>query len=343
MKKMGESIRVGFIGAGNHAVTVLYPAIQSFEQAKIVSVCDKNPRRAEYARSRFGAEHAYESYNEMMEKERLDALFCCGGPALHYQVICDLAGGGVPIFIEKPPAPTAGETKKIALLADRSHTPVMVAFMHRYAGIVTWAQKAMNTDQFGSLMMLSAKEGIWGTDIGNVVMDSGIHHIDLLRCLGGEVKWLSSAAVSDGEKRHGFAVTMQFESGAVGMLNINSLESLSTPSDVIEIYGSNGQWIKLENWCRAVWYRDPGILFAPADDPMDSSLTYEHSWTGAGVNRSIKLQGYVNEVGYFLGCVAEGKSPSPNLWDGYQAMRIVEAIYQSAKTSQRVYLEPCGS
>lgn|GEM_PF-2042001 len=332
-------IKIGFIGAGNHAAMVLYPAIQSFEQAKIVSVCDLDKERAEFVGSRFGAEGIYTDYCEMVEKEELDAIFCCGGPKLHYEAICDLVGKGKPIFVEKPPAPRADEVKKIALLAEQYNTHIMVAFMHRYANITAWAKKAMGTTEFGKLMMLSAKEGIWGTEINNVVMDSGIHHIDLLRYLGGDIKWLLAANSTDGRKRHGFAVTVCFQNGAVGTLNINSLESLSTPSDVIEIYGENGQWIKLDNWDKATWYRDSGKLWSPPDDPRNSSLIYEHSWTGASTNRSAKLQGYIDEVAHFLSCVANGNAPKPDLWDGFKAMQIVEAIYESARSGEKVYFE----
>ena len=332
-------IKIGFIGAGNHATSVLYPVIQSFEQARIVAVCDLNRKKAEFIGSRFGVDSIYTDYCKMVEKENLNAIFCCGGPKLHYEAICMLIGKGIPIFVEKPPAPTANDAKKIALLAKQHNTHVMVAFMHRFASITVWAKKAMSTPEFGKLLMLSAKEGIWGTDIGNVIMDSGIHHIDLLRYLGGDLKWLFAANSTDGKKRHGFAVTVCLKNNVVGTLNINSLESLSTPSDVIEIYGDNGQWIKLENWDKAVWYRDPANLWSPPDDPRNSSLIYEHSWTAAGTNRSVRIQGYINEVAHFLDCIVSGNAPTPDLWDGYKAMQIVEAIYKSAETGEKVYFE----
>lgn len=336
---MENEIRIVFIGAGNHAVWTLYPTLQYFPHVNLVAVCDLDGAKAESVAHKYGAPRSYTDYSRMLDTENPDAVFCCGGPSLHVAVIRQCIERKLPLFVEKPPAPSAAELKNLADDARNSSVPVMVAFMHRFAPVTTWAMRVMQNERFGKTMMAFAREGLWAMDGNNMVMDSGIHHLDLLRGLFGDVGWVQATKVSDGYKRHAVAVTMMFCNGVLGQVNLNSLESLTTPSDVIEIHGDQGGYVRLDNWTKATWVRDPGSLFHPPQDPMNSSLTYEHGWTAAGANRSTLVQGYVDEIGHFLSCLADDRKPVPNLDDGYRALQLVEAINHSTNTGQRVSID----
>jgi myo-inositol 2-dehydrogenase/D-chiro-inositol 1-dehydrogenase len=334
-----KDMRIAFIGAGNHARTVLYPSLTHVEGVDLIGMCDLDQAGIDFIKKRYKVDRTYTDYREMLSKEDIDAVFCCGGPALHYEAAKHIIKKGIPLFSEKPPAPTAEKTKEMAELADSCGACVMVAFMHRYADITLWAKKIINTPEFGQIRMLSAKEGIWGTKIENVTLDSGIHHLDLIGAFGGAAEWVYADRSTDGGKRHGYAIIIHFVNGITCSMNLNSLEALSTPSDVIEIYGDQGQWIKLENWAKASLIKETGIYGAPPDDPMKTSLVYQHSWTGASVNRSLKIQGYIGEVEHFIDCVRNNKKPVPGLWDAYRAMQLVEAINQSCATGEKVYIK----
>lgn len=333
-----SKIKVGCIGAGNHATWTLYPTLQYIPDVKIAAICDLDETRRTAAASRFGIQKIYEDFEKMITDEELDAVICCGGAKLHAMVTEKCIVAGIPLFSEKPPAPTAEETKRLAEFADKEKATVMVAFMHRFAIVSGWAKKAISTAQFGKMMMLYARQGVWATKAENVVLDCGIHHIDLLCELGGKVDWLIATKNSDGDRRHAFAVILHFENGVVGQMNLNSLESMSTPGDIIEIHGDKGNWLRIDNWTRVAWYKDTGVLFGAPEDPGESHLVYEHSWTAAGRNRSPVVQGYVGEFVHFFNCLRERIKPKPDLWDGYNAMQIVEAINKSVQTGEKVFI-----
>jgi myo-inositol 2-dehydrogenase / D-chiro-inositol 1-dehydrogenase len=334
-----KEMRVGFIGAGNHASWTLYPTLQYFPDVRLTCVCDLDARRAEQVGRGFGAGSFYTRYTEMLDREKIDALFCCGGPKLHAEVISEAITRRMPLFVEKPPAPTSAELRALAQAADEAGAPVQVAFMHRFAPVTAWARKAIASPKFGKAMTIFAREGLWGMDRDGLVMDSGIHHIDLMRSFCGDADWVQATRVSDGGTRHAVAVTMMFRNGMMGQLNLNSMESLTTPSDIVEIHGDKGGFIRMDNWDRVSWIRDPGPLFSPPEDPMDSTLSYAHGWTGAGANRSTIVQGYRDEMAHFFSCLEKGERPAPNLWDGYRAVQLVEAINRSATTGERVSVE----
>lgn len=333
------TFKIGFIGAGHHASWTLYPTLQYFPEVELACVCDLDGEKAKRVGRRFGAERFYTDYREMLDKEKLGAVFGCGGPVLHAKLISECIDRRIPLFVEKPPAPTAGELKALARRADKTDIPIMVAFMHRFAPVTVWAKKAMTTSGFGRTMMIYAREGLWGMALKDMALDSGIHHLDLMRYLCGEVQWVQATCCTDGDKRHGMAIAMWFKNGILGQLSLNSMESLSTPSDIVEIHGDRGQWLRLDNWSKGMWIRDPGVLFAPPEDPADSSLYYEQGWTAAGMNRATQMQGYVGEIACFLQGLKDGKKPEPNLWDAYRALQLVEAIAGSAKSGEKAFLE----
>jgi len=69
--------------------------------------------------------------------------------------------------------------------------------------------------------------------------------------------------------------------------------------------------------------------------------SYAHTWTPTwtGLGNSLSAFGYTGEVKHFaqrcLGNVHDG----PNLWDSYHALKIGEAIYDSAHGAGLVELE----
>ena len=334
-----HKLKVGFVGAGNHASWTLYPCFQYFDDVKLTCVCDLDVDKARKVGGSFGAERFYGDYREMLDCETLDAVFCCSKPPVHAVVIKETIDRGVPLFVEKPPASTAAEMKVLAAESDSRNAIVMVGFMHRFAPVTVWAKKVMADAQFGRTMMIYAREGIWGGSGEGMVRDSAIHHIDLLRYLCGDIKWVQATGCSDGDKRNAYAVSLMFTNGILGQMSLNTMEAFSYPNDAIEIHGDQGGYLRLDNWVKATWHRDSGNAWAIPDDHRASSLTYEHSWTAAGTNRSTKVQGYVDELAHFFECLKSGKKPTPNHWDGYRALQMVEAIIESSNTGHRVVIK----
>lgn len=325
-----KNLKVVFIGAGHHATWTLYPTFQFFPDVRIVANCDLDLAKAKEQAGRFGIANSYTDYCEMIEREKPDVVFCCGGPALHEKVIEECIQRKLPLFTEKPPATSAAKVKELAAKADAAGVPIMVGFMHRFALTTRWARMAMTGAGFGNVTMVYGREGIWATSAKTLVMDSGIHHIDLLQSLAGPVKALTALKVARAADRNAYAVNLEFESGALGSLNLNSLESLSTPSDVVEIHGDGGQWVRIDNWQRATLYKDPQFFQGPPLDLSNSSLVYEHPWTGSNINTNTRLKGYFGEMEHFFQSLEKQEKPRPDLWDGYRAMRVVEMINQSA-------------
>jgi NADH/NAD ratio-sensing transcriptional regulator Rex len=95
-----KKLRVGVIGCGRISVRHLLP-LTSIEDVELVACCDIKQDRADEASKTYGIK-AYYSYEEMIEKENLDAVHLCLPHYLHSKVAIYAFEHGVNVLTEKP-------------------------------------------------------------------------------------------------------------------------------------------------------------------------------------------------------------------------------------------------
>jgi len=133
MQKVKEAARIAFVGAGSHASESLYPNIPMIPEFDLVAVCDLIEERARLRAKKYGAPHYFSKVEVMLNKVRLDGVCICGPPQMHYEVGLKVLERGIPVWVEKPPAPDLAKTKELAELAKKRNTFGMVGFMKRFA------------------------------------------------------------------------------------------------------------------------------------------------------------------------------------------------------------------
>ena len=95
-----ERLRVGFIGAGGIAQRHL-DVLRQMPDVEIVAVADPDFNRAAAVADKLGAQ-AYNSYSDIIARERLDCAFVCVPPFAHGAIEAALIAAGLPFFVEKP-------------------------------------------------------------------------------------------------------------------------------------------------------------------------------------------------------------------------------------------------
>ena len=81
-----KKLRIGVIGCGRISV-MHFESVLQLEEAELIACCDIKPERAEESAQRYSIK-AYTDYNEMLEKEDLDAVHICLPHYLHTKVAC---------------------------------------------------------------------------------------------------------------------------------------------------------------------------------------------------------------------------------------------------------------
>jgi predicted dehydrogenase len=151
--------------------------------------------------------------------------------------------------------------------------------------------------------------------------DFAVHHLDLARWLGGEVR--AASAYHDVRwSASAFAVALQFESGAVGNLQLSSQRVWWRNYDRIEITGQ-GEYIVLDG----LWaYRH----YTAADNTFSENYSDE---------RSTELGGDGAALTEFVASIRDGRPPVSSIQDAVSTMCLYQAIYDAYRAGHQGPLE----
>lgn len=311
-----ERVRAGFIGCGRHATKMLYPGLH-MTGLELAAVCDLNEARARRNARWFGAERAYTDHRQMLDRERLDAVLICAGPAVHAALTRDVADRGLPVFVEKPPALSLAAAEHLRDYCQERGTPVMVGMMKRYAPIYQKLRQVMDTPAFGEASAVQARMAVgWKNGSGfALLLDMGIHMIDLLRFLMGDIAHLSYEKVERDSAHISYAVVLRFVSGAVGTLYLSDQHHWMRANERIEVTG-HSQFVVADNLVHLAHYLPDGQIHAW--EPGFSIPNDE--------NNGLALSGYTGELRAFAEAVRSGEPAQPDLHAACAALRVIKDI-----------------
>lgn len=202
MKQLG----VGVIGAGTlgkrHAENIRY----AIPEARLVAVADADSRRAAEVANELGAEHSYDSAEDLVAQRDVEAVVIASPSKFHASATVTAAAAGKHIFCEKPSALTLEEADAAQRAAAKAGVMLQIGFMRRYDPAYSQAKKRIEAGEIGEPVIFKSvgrdrqppplsyfKSGINGT----LFSDAAIHDFDLAR-------WLMLDEVSE---VHAFAGT----------------------------------------------------------------------------------------------------------------------------------------
>jgi myo-inositol 2-dehydrogenase / D-chiro-inositol 1-dehydrogenase len=325
-----EPLRVGFIGAGSFSTWAIYPALH-LAPIDLRAVCDLDPAKAESAARRFGAPRWYADHLEMWAKEDLEAVILWMKPRERQALALAALEAGYHVLVPKPPAPSLDDSLALAEASTRTGKSLMVHFHRRFSLGVQKAREIMTRPSFGRVTQVSCsfcsgrydevrRVGYDGP-VHAFLLDFGVHHIDLLRALGGEVE---QAAVFHEERDGGasFAVAVQFAGGAVGTLQLTSQRVWWRNYDRLEITGQ-GEYVVLDG----IW----GFRHYTAGDNT--------FWENYSDERSTELGGDAAALTEFVSAIRAGRPPVTDIHDAVKTMRIYQALWDAFEAGRTGMLD----
>ena len=235
----GAPVRVGIAGYGvvgkrRHHFMNLHG------QIRVVAVCDQTLAGAGGLGR--GVRH-YPHYLEMLEAEQLDALFVCISNDMAAEVTMAGLARGLHVFCEKPPGRDVADIE--AVIAEHGKHPGLVlkyGFNHRYHTSVRDALALIRSGELGDVLNLKGVYGKsqivtfgrgsdWRTSRalagGGILLDQGIHMVDLLRLFAGDFSQVHSFVSNDfwghDVEDNAYAM-MRTPSGVVAMLHSSATQ-----------------------------------------------------------------------------------------------------------------------
>jgi UDP-N-acetyl-2-amino-2-deoxyglucuronate dehydrogenase len=331
---------IGIVGTGAIALKHAQ-AIAELDGAKLVGLFNPNPKSAEVAKTRF-SEPVFTDLDEFLGLEGLDIVCICTPSGMHLEPGLAAIQAGKHLMVEKPIEINLSRADQLIDAAEKMGVKLAVIFQNRFSEDYQKLKKAVDVGVFGRLLMgnayvnwfrnsayysTSTWKGTLKADGGGALINQGIHTIDLLLDLMGEVKDVYGQVQTtlypiEGEDLG--AALINFQNGALG--NITSATALYPGyPERIEVFGTEGSAI-LEGGKLTAWnVRDQPPL-APSSNSSGGS--------GSSDPNAIGIQLHLEQWRLFLEALDADEAV---VVDGSTARKSVElicAIYESSRLGQ---------
>lgn len=194
-----EKLRIGIIGCGR-----IFPAhaqsIIRLDQAELVACCDTDAGALSAACNEYQVS-GYSDYQEMLDKEALDAVHVCLPHYLHGEISRYALKKGVHVLCEKPMSITYEDALETVRVANEYKKMYGVIFQCRYNYAPAYVKKTLEEGRLGKVLsarsvltwtkdaeyyLSSDWRGTWDKEGGGVVINQCIHTIDLVHWLIGD-------------------------------------------------------------------------------------------------------------------------------------------------------------
>jgi predicted dehydrogenase len=331
-----DKVRIGIVGMGTIAQTIHLPILSKLPDAEIVAACDVDLHKATSVAKKYGIPRCYNSYDEMLKKEEeIVAVDVCAPTNLHKDIAIAVLESKRDVLVEKPLARTQKESEEIVAAAKRNHRQVMVGMNNRFRpdamilkgfiqekalGDIFYAKAGWFRKLGGSNPWLTRKE----QSGGGVVLDLGIVMFDLAFWMMGypEVKEVNATNYSHQTKgvEDSSVMFMKMKNGST--LTIEASWSFESNQDFFycDCFGTDGSG-SLNPFRILKRMHGSLVNVAPASHETPQML-YRKS--------------YENELKHWIGALRGLHAVISTGEESVHRMKIVDAIYRSAKLGKAV-------
>ncbi|MBO9609626.1 MAG: Gfo/Idh/MocA family oxidoreductase [Paenibacillaceae bacterium] len=314
-------LQVGVVGLGHIGQNILLPNLCRWPDVAVRAICDVQPYRLHVNRAKFGVARGYADAEELLDAEPLDAVFIAVPPKYTCELAIAALRRGIPVYAEKPPGLDQSEAERIDEAASAGGVPWLAAFNRRHMPVVGHIRRLLAelppvwhaTAEFNKYEPIDFP-GMFGiTPLEATV----VHSLDMLRFLLGEVTQVQSMVRRDDSTyANGYQATLEFASGATGLLSSHWLSGAR-----VERYSFHGHGYSLYASLpdEVVLYRDNALAstFKPQPEPVGGV---------AGEQLKGYAYGFPQQMRYFLDSLRAGTMPQPAGADAVATMELVGKV-----------------
>lgn len=332
-----RAIRYAVVGLGYIAQVAILPAFANAKNSRLVALVSDDPVKLEELGRTYAVDVlvGYAGYAALLASGDVDAVFIALPNTMHAEYTIAAAQAGVHVLCEKPMATTARECEAMIAACAEADVKLMVAYrLHLEAGNLA-AIELLQSGELGNPRLFSSDFAMQVRDADNIrlaaemgggtLWDIGIYCISASRYLFQEEPIAVSAFLARGEG----ARFTEVEEGATAILRYPN-ERLATftcsfgAADVssYRVIGTLGD-----------------VRVAPAYAHAEGIVHHVTIDGRTSVKRFAKSDQFAAELVHFSDCILEDREPTPSGTHGLNDVRIVEALYESARLGKAVKLE----
>jgi len=338
MAGQGE-IGFAILGAGMiaeyHAQAV---AANAGSGARLVAMGHYDRGRFAAIERRFGVPCQAEA--ELLDNPQVDVVCICTPSGQHAQQAIAAARAGKHVLVEKPMATRVEDARAMIAACQTQRVTLGVAFQSRTRAVFQRIHAAIQAGELGQLTLglvnlpyyrpqsyyaQAAWRGTWALDGGGVLMNQGIHQVDLLGWYLGDLLSVEAYALTlqrQVEVEDTLSASLRFAGGALAGITATTTAAPGFPPR-LEIYGTAGG-VQVEGDMVMRWWEADGAT-------REDAVGAQPAAAGAGADpRCISTAGHAALVADFIAALREQRPPLVDGTEGLRSLSIVTAIYQKA-------------
>jgi len=323
-------LKIGVIGLGSMGKNHVRVCSEK-ENIKIKGVSDINITTAKMIAEKFDIK-AFFDYKEMINQ--IDAAIIATPTSSHYKIALDLLNNGKHVLVEKPICDTIDKSAELVKKAYENNLVLAVGHIERHNPATKFVKDSIDEGKFGELITLTSKRvsNFPGRikDVG-VMMDLGIHDIDIMHFLAGEVKSVYAKAGKFNKNidyEDHANIVLNFENEVCGIIEVNWL----TPMKIRKMFLTCS-----ENFVE-IDYIEQSVTISSSSYKQINEMDLYHVPIQYNVNQVAleKKEPLKNEINDFINSIQTDKKPLASGEDGLMALKIAEATEKSNKKGEEV-------
>lgn len=350
---MDQKLRVGIIGCGVIAPSHI-DSYLALEQVDVVAICDLLPGRMEGISARYpelSFRHVPDA-DALLGDPEIDVVSVCTDHASHEALVLKAIAAGKHVICEKALTTNLESLGRMVRAAATGKVVCAGIFQHRFDPIYRVVRDLLGEGILGDLLTISAQHqcwrpdgyyasdawrGTWAGEGGSLLINQSIHFLDILQWVTGGVAAVSGWFSNLGHKgiietEDTAAISLRLRNGALGSFIATSSSHREWDS-AFQIVGTRGD-IHLRNGrlehCSHLHEADQAALqkrltdFSPPEGVAGAKAYY-------GTSHPAQIRDFVEAI-------RQQRRPYVTIGDASEAVRLVLAIYESARSGKAVAL-----
>lgn len=362
-------MRFALVGCGVIATTHVRALRGLQHRADLVFCSDVVPERAEALAAEFGLEAA--AYEDVLADPGIDAVTVCTPSGRHAEVGVPALLAGKHVIVEKPMEVSLEACDRLLAAQATSGMTLAVVSQHRFDAASRVVKAAVDDGELGRLVLAEARvpwyrtqdyydSGEWrGTlafDGGGALMNQGVHTLDLLRWTCGPVLTVYAQARTAAHERieveDVVCATVEFANGTIGTVMASTAAYPGFPAQ-LAVHGTRGGAViegdrlatlaTVEGASRGGETPHTHAVQVATGGTRAASTAVEETVPSAAADDTAGPadawgRAHQAQLLDFVDAAERGSRPLVDGVEGRNAVELVRALYDSARTGRTVTL-----
>lgn len=321
------------------------------KNADLIAVCDLLQDRLDLITADYPETITYTDFDEMLKNPDIDCVSICVPSGMHADFAVKALHAGKNVLVEKPVDITVENALRIEKARVETGLKAGVVHQNRYNPDMPLMHDAIVSGKIGKVLFgdFAVKwfrtqeyydnggwRGTWEMDGGGSLMNQAVHTVDLMQWLmNSDVESVTSQIAiynHEIETEDFTASLIKFKSGAVATFISTTCAYPGLTTD-IRVYGTDGSMEADQDKLLTWKFKD-----APENEEAEMLAKYTGNAAAAALDPTLCL-GHNSVVEDMISAIIEDRDPDILPMEAIKSVRIVNAVYESAKTGKTVYFD----